>query len=149
VSSRSLDDLFPQTRAKVEAWLAECKRQGLDILITSTYRSFAEQDALYAISRTKPGKKVTNAKGGQSQHNVRRAIDFVPLSHGKPNWLATSPDLLKAAEIGEKLGLAWGGRWTGFKDRLHLADQHCATHGDVGTKATHFNEDGACKTGAT
>jgi len=44
-----------------------------------TLRTFAEQDALYAQGRTKPGKIVTNAKGGQSYHNFGLACDIVLL----------------------------------------------------------------------
>ncbi len=44
-----------------------------------TLRTFAEQDALYAQGRTKKGKKVTNAKGGQSYHNYGLAVDIVLL----------------------------------------------------------------------
>lgn len=146
MSSRKLEDLYPQTRAKVSAWLAECKRQGLDILVTSTFRSFKEQDALYAQGRTKPGKRVTNARGGQSTHNVRRGIDFVPLTNGKPDWSAKNPDLLSAATIGNHHELAWGGNWRTFKDMLHLQDQYCKTcDKDVGSSASHFNEDGSCR----
>ncbi len=40
-----------------------------------TLRTFAEQDALYAQGRSKPGAKVTNAKGGQSyQVGTQRQI---------------------------------------------------------------------------
>ncbi len=45
-----------------------------------TLRTFAEQDALFAQGRTKPGKIVTNAKGGQSYHNYGLAIDIVLLA---------------------------------------------------------------------
>jgi peptidoglycan L-alanyl-D-glutamate endopeptidase CwlK len=41
-------------------------------------RTVAEQDALYAQGRTKPGKIVTNAKGGQSAHNFGLAVDIGP-----------------------------------------------------------------------
>mgnify|MGYP002477972077 CR=1 FL=1 len=44
-----------------------------------TLRTDAEQDALYAIGRTKPGKVVTNARGGESLHNYGLAIDIVLL----------------------------------------------------------------------
>jgi hypothetical protein len=39
-------------------------------------RSFAEQDALYAQGRTKPGKIVTKARGGFSNHNFGVAFDI-------------------------------------------------------------------------
>jgi len=42
-------------------------------------RSFHEQDDLYAIGRTVPGKIVTNAKGGESAHNFALAVDIVLL----------------------------------------------------------------------
>jgi peptidoglycan L-alanyl-D-glutamate endopeptidase CwlK len=42
-------------------------------------RSFAEQDALFAQGRTKGGKIVTNAKGGESYHNYGLAVDIVLL----------------------------------------------------------------------
>lgn len=44
-----------------------------------TLRTFAEQDALFAQGRTKPGKRVTNARGGQSYHNYGLAVDIVLL----------------------------------------------------------------------
>jgi peptidoglycan L-alanyl-D-glutamate endopeptidase CwlK len=42
-------------------------------------RTFSEQDGLFAQGRTKPGKIVTNAKGGQSYHNYGLAVDIVLL----------------------------------------------------------------------
>src|SRR5215207_9435814 len=58
-----------------------CFLVGYTYKVTSAYRSNAEQDALYAQGRTKPGSKVTNARGGQSKHNpgpdgLCRAIDI-------------------------------------------------------------------------
>ena len=44
-----------------------------------TLRTFAEQDALYAQGRTKKGRIVTKAKGGQSYHNYGLAVDIVLL----------------------------------------------------------------------
>ncbi|CAB5151866.1 hypothetical protein UFOVP148_68, partial [uncultured Caudovirales phage] len=38
INSRSLDDLLPQVRDKVEDFLALCKQDGIDLLVTSTYR---------------------------------------------------------------------------------------------------------------
>lgn len=44
--------------------------------LTSTHRTAAEQDALYAIGRTVKGKIVTNAKAGQSPHNKYPSAAF-------------------------------------------------------------------------
>jgi peptidoglycan L-alanyl-D-glutamate endopeptidase CwlK len=58
-----------------------------------TIRTFAEQDGLWEIGRTKPGKIVTNAKGGYSYHNYGLAKDIVFLldkdkngSYESPSW---------------------------------------------------------------
>jgi peptidoglycan LD-endopeptidase CwlK len=36
--------------------------------------------------RTAPGKIVTNAKGGYSNHNFGLAVDVVPFEEGTLNW---------------------------------------------------------------
>lgn len=56
INSRSLDDLIPPAKARVQAFLEAAKKQGIDLLVTSTYRDNASQDALYAQGRTTPGK---------------------------------------------------------------------------------------------
>lgn len=48
-----------------------------------TLRTISEQNELYAQGRTKPGKVVTFAKGGQSMHNYGLAIDIVLIIDGK------------------------------------------------------------------
>lgn len=48
-----------------------------------TLRTFAEQDAIYAQGRTKPGKIVSNAKAGLSYHNYGMAVDIVLIINGK------------------------------------------------------------------
>lgn len=123
MSSRDLYDLHPTVRAKATAHLMACEAEGIDLLVTSTYRSPAEQDALFAQGRTKPGKKVTKARGGQSFHNYRLAYDVVPLRNGKPVWGTTGADgklWQRVGELGEGAGLEWGGRWRGLIDLPHF-----------------------------
>ena len=76
INSRSLSDLNPKVAAMCSEFINRCKAEGIDVLITSTYRDAESQNALYAQGRTTPGKKVTNAKGGQSFHNWKVAFDF-------------------------------------------------------------------------
>jgi peptidoglycan LD-endopeptidase CwlK len=71
VSSRKLTDLHPLMQPLVVDFLARVEMEGIDLLVTCTYRSDEEQAALYAISRTKPGRRVTNAPPGRSMHNFR------------------------------------------------------------------------------
>jgi peptidoglycan LD-endopeptidase CwlK len=118
VSSRKLTDLHPLMQPLVVDFLARVEMEGIDLLVTCTYRSDEEQAALYAIGRTKPGRRVTNAPPGRSMHNFRfggkpasLAVDVVPLANGKPVWSAADPVWQKVGEIGEAAGLEWAGRW--------------------------------------
>lgn len=85
---------------------------------THTYRSIAEQEALYAQGRTKPGKIVTNARGGNSYHNYGLAVDFVLIINGQASWKVDST-WLKVIEIFEAHGWESGHRWK-FKDSPHV-----------------------------
>ena len=118
-NSRQLDDLIPCVWTKAKLWLAECKNEGHDVLVTSTLRDFESQNALYAQGRTKPGKKVTNAKGGQSFHNYGVALDFVPIVHGKADWNNVS-NFKAIADIAKKYGFEWAGDWKTFKEYAHI-----------------------------
>ena len=51
--------------------------KGVRLRLSYTFRTFEEQDKLYAQGRTTKGDKVTNAKGGQSIHNYGLAFDIV------------------------------------------------------------------------
>jgi len=79
ISREKLMTIKPEFAARVRAWVEHCASEGIRVYIYCGYRSHAEQTALYARGRTAPGRKVTNAKAGQSYHNYGRAIDWVPL----------------------------------------------------------------------
>jgi peptidoglycan L-alanyl-D-glutamate endopeptidase CwlK len=118
INSRSLDDLNPVVKTLCEKFIASCAKNNIDIVITSTYRDFDAQNALYEQGRTLPGKKVTNARGGDSFHNWRVAFDFVPVVDGKARW-DDGALFVQCGEIAEKLGLEWAGRWVKFKEMAH------------------------------
>ncbi|MCY1094005.1 M15 family metallopeptidase [Bacillus safensis] len=101
--------------------IKQAYKEGIYVQITSGYRSFAEQNKLYAQGRTAPGKIVTNAKGGQSNHNYGLAIDYVLLSaDGKKALWTVNEKWRRVAKIGKSLGFSWGGDWKSFKDYPHL-----------------------------
>lgn len=123
INSRKIEDLHPHVQGLCRRFLAECEKSDIDVLITSTYRDHESQNALYAQGRTKPGNKVTNARGGQSWHNWRVAFDIVPMQHGKPVWGTAGTDLKlwqSVGAIGRACGLEWGGDWKRFKDLPHF-----------------------------
>ena len=119
INSRSLDDLIPQAHVRADKLIELCKAAGIDLLITSTYRDNESQDALYAQGRTKPGKIVTKAKGGESFHNYRCAFDVVPLVNGKPVW-DDIPLWEQIGRLGKQIGLEWAGDWPTFKESPHF-----------------------------
>ena len=119
INSRDLKDLLPAVAAKVSAFVGACKAQGIDIIITSTYRDLESQSALYAQGRTTPGHIVTNAPPGESFHNYKCAADFAPIVNGKIVWSDTAT-FDKCGAIAESVGLEWAGRWVGFKELAHV-----------------------------
>jgi peptidoglycan LD-endopeptidase CwlK len=119
VNSRNIDDLHPIVAHLCRQFVQKCDDAGIDVIITSTYRDRASQQALYNQGRTTPGKKVTNAKPGYSYHNWRVAFDFVPVVNGKAQWNDLDA-FRKCGEIGESLGLEWAGRWKSFKEFAHF-----------------------------
>lgn len=119
INSRDINDLDPRVAAKCLALIDACRDAGIDIIVTSTYRDNASQDALYAQGRTAPGKRVTNARAGQSFHNYRLAFDVVPIVAGKAVW----NDAAKwetIGRLGEAVGLEWAGRWKSFREMPHF-----------------------------
>jgi len=120
INSRSLDDLLPAVKVRVEKFINSAKDAGIDLLVTSTYRDNESQNALYAQGRTKPGRIVTNAKGDQSFHNYRCAVDVVPLLNGKPVWDAENDIWQKVGDFGIAAGLEWAGNWTKFREMPHF-----------------------------
>ena len=119
INSRSLDQLQPPVQSRVKAFIRACKAAGIDIIPTSTYRDYEAQDALYAQGRTAPGSIVTNAKGGESFHNFRCAVDVVPVVGGKAVW---NDDELWAriGQLGKAAGLEWAGNWKTFTEKPHF-----------------------------
>lgn len=88
------------------------------------YRSFEEQNQLYAQGRTTPGKIVTNAKGGQSWHQFGLAIDLVEDGDQTQTGIqwswAKNMDYFRIGELANQVGLEWGGFWKAFKDYPHV-----------------------------
>lgn len=118
INSRDISELRPRVASMAREFIAKCAAAGVDVIITSTYRDSASQDALYAQGRTAPGKKVTNAKAGQSYHNYRCAFDFVPVINGKAAWNDAAL-FDRCGKIAESVGLEWAGRWKKFKESAH------------------------------
>ena len=126
---RDITLCHPRLQRIASAWIKACATEGITVAIGETLRTVAEQDALYAQGRTKPGNIVTNAKGSSysSQHQWGVAFDFY-LKMDVDGDGSVSDDAYndstgmfkKAAELAKALGLAWGGDWRSIVDKPHL-----------------------------
>jgi peptidoglycan L-alanyl-D-glutamate endopeptidase CwlK len=120
VSARSekvIATLLPEVQPLARDLIGNAAAVGITIEILSGLRTYAEQDELFAQGRTKPGKIVTKAQGGHSNHNFGIAFD-VGVFEGS-NYIEESPAYAEVGVIGKGLGLSWGGDWK-FKDEPHF-----------------------------
>lgn len=117
--------LHPKIRNLVLTGLERTERAGIRIRVTQGVRTFTEQDGIYAQGRTRPGKIVTKAKGGQSFHNYGIAFDFCLLhKDGSISYSMTEDmdedgvkDWMEVVKIFRDLGFKWGGD---FGDTPHF-----------------------------
>lgn len=116
-SEKNIATLHPKVQPYARALIQKAAEKGWKFVITSGLRTYAEQDALYAQSRTKTGPKVTDARGGFSNHNFGLAFDVTLFSGSKPVW--DSPLYKALGALGQEIGLDWGGAWVSFKDEPH------------------------------
>lgn len=138
ITQQRIQKLHPTVRDEVQKIITECDLAltgNAKVRITQTLRTFEEQDELYATGRTKPGKKVTNAKAGQSIHNYGLAVDICLIIDGKTASWDTAKDWdndkvadwYECVKIFAKHGWDWGGNWKTFKDLPHFEKKSIKT----------------------
>ena len=118
---RNITLCHPRLQALTAQLVDKCVGAGLPIKIGESFRSVAEQDALYAQGRTQPGSIVTNAKGSSysSQHQWGIAADFYR-ADGKGAYNEAGDYFNRVGAIAKQLGLAWGGDWKSIVDKPHV-----------------------------
>jgi peptidoglycan L-alanyl-D-glutamate endopeptidase CwlK len=116
-----LTGVHPELAKRVKLMAGVLRGKGIPVQVTAGYRTAADQDALYAKGRTAPGDIVTNAKGGQSYHNFRLAVDIWPVDT-KNNVVWSTPESSPLWQVigqaSQEQGLNWGGKWK-FLDLPH------------------------------
>ena len=122
-SEKNIATLHPKVQESFRKCLLALQSYFKEKGITPKYiagnRTWAEQDAIYAQGRTKPGAIVTKARGGESRHNFSLAADvglFLP--DGK--YLSESSFYDHIGRIvALQPELEWGGTWK-FVDTPHI-----------------------------
>lgn len=104
---RDIDELHPVAQKACRLFLQECKKEGLPVLITETYRSQARQNYLYEQGRTRAGNVVTWTRN--SRHTGRMAWDICKNVRG--HEYSDQMFFKKCGEIAKQLGITWGGIW--------------------------------------
>lgn len=127
--SVSENKIHPELVKKLKRLKSLCKENGISIKFSEGYRTVAEQDALYAQGRTKPGNVVTNARGSSysSQHQWGIAADFylnmdIDGDGDKKDdaFNDVTNMFSRVGRLAEEVGLSWGGNWTRIVDKPHL-----------------------------
>lgn len=117
-SEKNIATLVSEVQPYARALVHKAASVGIEIRVISGLRTYAEQDALYAQGRTASGEKVTNAKGGESNHNFGIAFD-IGIFEGAA-YLDESPKYKTVGMLGVDLGLEWGGNWKTIHDQPHF-----------------------------
>ena len=137
ISIERIKKAHPSIRAKLLKGYTDANNKlgkNVRLRITRVYSTNAEQDELFAIGRTKRGRIVTKAKGGESIHNYGGAWDIVLLIDldGNGTFETASWDVLKdwdkdtqsdwmeVVAVFKALGAEWGGDWRRFPDGPHF-----------------------------
>ncbi|MGP4077062.1 peptidoglycan-binding protein [Halobacillus sp. K22] len=130
-SIRNMGNVQTEVRKRALEFIELAYKKGIPVQISSGFRSMEEQARLYGQGRPnyvwqgkkygKPGKIVTKAQPGQSNHNKGWAIDYFIVSEdGRKALWKVDERWRRAAAIAKGLGFSWGGDWKSFPDYPHL-----------------------------
>jgi peptidoglycan L-alanyl-D-glutamate endopeptidase CwlK len=136
-SESNIITLAPKAQISARKFLKILKAAGKDVRIISGTRTYAEQDAIYAQGRNgNAGKIVTQAKGGQSNHNFGIAWDIGIFHEGTystddAEYVQIAPLVMPSLPE-----LEWGGNWIHSKDHPHY--QHKSVSADLDVVRNDF-----------
>ncbi len=117
-SEKVIATLLSEVQPYARALVTKAAQHGITIKIISGLRTYDEQNELFAQGRTKPGRIVTRARAGFSNHNFGIAFDIGVFEGTK--YLDESPKYKAAGILGMDLGLEWGGNWKTIVDQPHF-----------------------------
>jgi len=111
-----LNDLHPDVQDRFRELIAAVENSGYNVVITSGYRSFEKQAALYK-------ENPANAQPGRSPHNYGLALD-INLQQSVSWWRKASTkaewEQTGVPAMAKRLGFRWGGDFATFHDPIHF-----------------------------
>jgi len=129
---RALDSLSSDFKPLAIEVLARLVERGICVLIVQTSRTVAEHQANLANGTSKTAhskhlpRRLRRLVTRTADNDKADAIDLCPYAiyqlHGpdKLQWDDADPAWAVIGELGEALGLRWGGRWKDPHDPGHL-----------------------------
>lgn len=137
--SRSIDDLSDKMKPIAKRFVDALVEAGIPHAVIETLRTSAVQIAYYAQGREpleeiNAKRRIANLPDIKADESKRKvtwtlnsrhlngdAMDVVPLTaRGSIWWTAPDDVWERIGEIGESVGLEWGGRWKPNVDRPHF-----------------------------
>ncbi len=119
-TEKNIRTLKLEAQREARIFMDKVLSSGIKAKIISGTRTYAEQNVLFKKGRFgNPGPKVTNARGGQSNHNFCVAWD-IGIFTKTGGYITDGEDYEKAAKVGMLDTLEWGGNWRSFPDKPHF-----------------------------
>lgn len=112
-----IDSLSAELQPRARRLLELAAAEGIELVVTEGRRTVERQRELYAQGRTTPGPIVTWTMN--SKHLTGEAFDVAVRVDGKLTWPDDDALWERIGQIGESVGLRWGGRWE-QRDRPHF-----------------------------
>ena len=133
-SEAKIRTLIIKAQREARIFLSKVNSEGLNVKIISGTRTYTEQNKLFRIGRYgNPGRIVTKAQGGRSNHNFGIAWD-IGIFTSRGGYITESEPYNKAAKVGVSPDLEWGGNWQNFVDRPHYQLKTASTIAEVRKK---------------
>ena len=118
-TEKNILTLALKAQKEARKFTAKIKAGGIHGKIISGTRTYVEQNRLFKQGRFgNPGKIVTNARGGRSNHNFGIAWDLGVFSK-QGAYITESSAYDDPASVGLTESLEWGGDWKSFVDKPH------------------------------
>jgi peptidoglycan LD-endopeptidase CwlK len=111
IYAKRITELDQRIQQPCRALLQRGYDAGLDARVISGLRNPAEQTKLWNQGRSTPGRIVTYARAGYSWHNFGLSFDLGIFTPDGAYIDSNDTALQWLGPIGERLGLAWAGRW--------------------------------------